>query len=61
MYWLRNKKNDFQFRTLIWGLASFLTFISGAQKSRLIERVLLSTRNIYFGGKIKKLILCYTL
>ena len=33
----------------------------GAQKNRLIETVLLSTRNICFGWEIRKLLFCYAL
>ena len=33
----------------------------GAQKNRLIEMVLLSTNNICFGWKIRKLFFCYAL
>ena len=32
-----------------------LTCVLGAQKNRLIETVLLSTHNIYFGQEIRKL------
>ena len=35
--------------------------VLGAQKNRLIERVLLSTHNIYFGYEIRKLLFGYTL
>ena len=33
------------------------TFVLGAQKNRLIETVLLSTHNIYFGLELRKLFL----
>ena len=33
---------------------SGLTYVLGAQKNRLIERVLLSTHNICFGWEIRK-------
>ena len=34
---------------------SILTYVLGAQKSRLIQTVLLSTHNICFGGEIRKI------
>ena len=39
----------------IFSYASVLTYVLGAQKSRLIETVLLSTHNICFGLEIRKL------
>ena len=42
-----NKK--FQRKIVIIFLASVLAYVSGAQKNRLIETVLLSTHNICFG------------
>ena len=38
----------------IFSYPSILTFVLGAQKNRLIERVLLSTHNICFGQQIRK-------
>ena len=38
-----------------------LIYVLGAQKNRLIETVLLSTHNIYFGWEIRKLNFHYTL
>ena len=39
----------------------FLAYVLGAQKNRLIETVLLSTHNICFGCKIRKIFFCHTL
>ena len=36
-------------------------YVMGAQKNRLIERVLLSTHNICFGWEIRKIIFHYAL
>ena len=30
MFWLRNKKNNFQLRTLIWGPVTFMPLLLGA-------------------------------
>ena len=39
----------------LFSYAAILTSVLGAQKNHLIERVLLSTHNIYFGGEIRKI------
>ena len=38
----------------IFSYPSKLTFVLGAQRNRLIETVLLSTHNIYFGLELRK-------
>ena len=38
----------------VFSYQSVLTYVLGARKNRLIETVLLSTHNIYFGWEIKK-------
>ena len=45
MFWLRYKINNFQLQALTWG----------AQKNRLIERVLLCTHNIIMLGSRNKI------
>ena len=44
------------FECKIVSYPSVLTYVLVAQKNRLIETVLLSTRNIFFGWEIRKLI-----
>ena len=44
----------------IFSYAYALADVLGAQKNRLIETVLLSTHNIWFGWEIKKIFFCYT-
>ena len=48
-------------KTAITFLPINLNMCLGAQKSRLIETVLLSTHNICFGREIKKIVFQYTL
>ena len=45
----------------IFSYPSVLTYVLGAQKTRLIDTVLLSTHDIYFGWEIRKLNFWYTL
>ena len=47
MFWLRNKKK-MSVKLWIFSYPSFLTFVLGAQKNRLIEMVLLSTHNMFW-------------
>ena len=42
-------------------LSTFLTYVLGAQKNRLIETVLLSTHNMCFDWEIRKLNIYYAL
>ena len=44
-----DKNQIFQRKILNINLLISLTYVSGAQKNRLIEKVLLSTQNICFG------------
>ena len=46
-------------KLLTFSYPSVITYVLGAQKTRLIETVLLSTHNKCFGCKIRKLIFCY--
>ena len=45
----------------IFSYPSVLTYVLGAEKNRLIETVLLSTLNIFFGQEIRKLMFNYAL
>ena len=45
----------------IFSYPSVLMYVLGAQKYRLNEMVLLSTHNICFGGKIRKISFDYTI
>ena len=45
-------KQNFSVKLLIFSYLPVLTFVFGAQKSPLIEMVLLSTDNICFGWEI---------
>ena len=42
----------------IFSYLSVLTYVLGAQKNRLIETVLVSTKNIWFDREIRKLFFC---
>ena len=48
-------KQNFQRKIVNIFYPSFLTYVLGAQKNRLIETVLLSTYNLCFGREIRKL------
>ena len=70
MFWMKKKKAIFLLRTLNKKfqrkivnilLPIILAYVLGAQKNRLIETVLLSTLNICFGLKIRKLFFYYAL
>ena len=37
MFWMRNKKNNFQLRTLIWGPVTFMSLPLGAMSWSEIE------------------------
>ena len=37
MFWLRNKKNNFLLRTLIWGLAGMTVFIFQCRSVKFIK------------------------
>ena len=57
----KKKKKHFQHKFVNIFLPIFLAYVLGAQKNRLIEMVLLSTHNIYFGWEIRKSFFCYAL
>ena len=54
--WLRNKKNNFQLHTLIWGPDKWYCFLSHQLKHMF--RCLKEPHNICFGWKNKKIQLC---
>ena len=56
-----DSKTNLSIKMLIISYLIVLTFVYGAQKNRLIETLLLSTRNICFSWKIRNLIFNFTL
>ena len=56
------KRNVFlSVKLLIYSNNSVLAYVLGAQKNRLVETALLSTRNICFGREMRKFIFNYAL
>ena len=54
-------KQIFERKIVIFSYLSVLTYVLGAQKNRIIERVVLSIHKICFGWEIRKLFFWYSL